>query len=55
MASYAIKCNQYLKKITEQTDEKKVKRLSVIKEDENEEDKGNSTVILNNRLVVIFL
>ena len=50
MASYAIKCNQYLKKITEQTDEKKVKRLSVIKEDENEEDKGNSTVILNNRL-----
>ena len=50
MASYAIKCNQYLKKITEQTDEKKVKRLSVIKEDENEEDKGNSTVIINNRL-----
>ena len=50
MASYAMKCNQYLKKITEQTDEKKVKRLSVIKEDENEEDKGNSTVILNNSL-----
>ena len=49
-SSYSIKCNQYLKKITEQTDEKKVKRLSVIKEDENEEDKGNSTVIMNNRL-----
>ena len=50
MSSYSMKCNQYLKKITEQTDEKKVKRLSVIKEDENEEDKGNSTVIMNNRL-----
>ena len=48
--SYSVKCNQYLKKITEQTDEKKVKRLSVINEDENEEDKGNSTVIMNNRL-----
>ena len=50
MGSYSIKCNQYLKKITEQTDEKKVKRLSVINEDENEEEKGNSTVIVNNRL-----
>ena len=48
--SYSIKYNQYLKKITEQTDEKKVKRLSVINEDETEEDKGNSTVIMNNRL-----
>ena len=50
MGSYSIKCNEYLKKITEQTDEKKVKRLSVINEDENEEDKGNGTVIMNNRL-----
>ena len=49
MGSYSTKCNQYLKKITEQTDEKKVKRLSVIKEDETEDDKGNSTVIMNNR------
>ena len=51
MGSYSTKCNQYLKKITEQTDEKKVKRLSVIKEEEKEDDKGNSTVIMNNRII----
>ena len=57
MNSYSVKCNQYLKKITEQAEEKKVKRLSVINEDETEEDKGNSTVVMkdrpnyNNRLI----
>lgn len=51
MGSYSTKCNQYLKKITEQTDEKKVKRLSVIKEEEKEDDKGNITVIMNNRII----
>ena len=48
--SYSLKYNQYLKKITDQMYETKVKRLSVIKEDETEDDKGNSTVIINNRL-----
>ena len=43
------KYNHYLKKITEQAEEIKVKRLSVINEDETEEDKGNSTVIMKNR------
>ena len=43
------KYNHYLKKITEQAEEKKVKRLSVINEDETEEDKGNSTVIMKDR------
>ena len=44
----STKCNQYLKKITEQTEEKMVKRLSIIKEDETEEDKVNSTVVQKN-------
>ena len=50
MTSYSVKYNQYLKKITEQAEEKKIKRLSVINEDETEEDKGNSTVIMKDRL-----
>ena len=49
MTSYSVKYNQYLKKITEQADDTKVKRLSVINE-ETEEDKGNSTVIMKDRL-----
>ena len=57
MNSYSVKSNHYLKKITDQAEEKKVKRLSVINEDETEEDKGNSTVVMkdrpnyNNRLI----
>ncbi len=49
MTSYSVKYNQYLKKITEQAEDTKVKRLSVINE-ETEEDKGNSTVIMKDRL-----
>ena len=44
--SISSKYNHYLKRITEQAEDKTVKRLSVIKEDETEEDKGNSTVIM---------
>ena len=48
----AAKCHQYLKRVTENTENKNVKRLSIIKEVEAEEDnnKGNSVVVGKNNL-----